>query len=73
MQLTLLKSKIHRAMVTGVHPDYSGSLTVDSELLAEVGLLPHEKILVANLDNDWQLNSADIDTALGALEALGEQ
>ena len=51
MQLTLLKSKIHRAQVTGVHRDYSGSLTIDSDLMKEAGLLPHEKVLVGNLDN----------------------
>ena len=51
MQLTMLKSKIHQAMVTGAYPDYPGSLTVDSELIEEAGLLPHEKILVANLEN----------------------
>ena len=51
MQLTMLKSKIHQAMVTGVFPDYPGSLAVDSELIEEAGLLPHEKILVANLEN----------------------
>ena len=51
MQLTMLKSKIHQAAVTGVFRDYPGSLTVDSELMEEAGLLPHEKILVANLEN----------------------
>ena len=51
MQLTMLKSKIHQATVTGVFRDYSGSLTIDSDLMEEAGLLPHEKILVANLEN----------------------
>src|SRR5713101_7746215 len=48
MQLTLLKSKIHRATVTGASLDYEGSLTVSADL---AGLIPHEKILVANLSN----------------------
>ena len=51
MQLTLLKSKIHRATVTGASPDYEGSLTVSADLAELVGLIPHEKILVANLSN----------------------
>src|SRR5262249_32988043 len=51
MQLTLLKSKIHRATVTGASLDYEGSLTVSSDLAELVGLVPHEKILVANLSN----------------------
>jgi aspartate 1-decarboxylase len=51
MQLTLLKSKIHRATVTGASLDYEGSLTVSADLAELVGLIPHEKILVGNLNN----------------------
>ncbi len=51
MQLILLKSKIHRATVTGASLDYEGSLTVSADLAQLVGLIPHEKILVANLSN----------------------
>jgi aspartate 1-decarboxylase len=51
MQLTLLKSKIHRATVTGASLDYEGSLTVSTDLAELVGLIPYEKILVANLSN----------------------
>ena len=51
MQLTLLKSKIHRAAVTGASLDYEGSLTISADLAELVGLIPYEKILVANLSN----------------------
>ena len=51
MQLTLLKSKIHHATVTGASLDYEGSLTVSADLAELVGLLSYEKILVANLCN----------------------
>lgn len=51
MQLTLLKSKIHRAVVTGASLDYQGSLTVSVDIAEMVGLLPYEKILVGNLQN----------------------
>ena len=51
MQLTLLKSKIHRATVTGASLDYEGSLTVSADLAELVGLIPYEKILVSNLNN----------------------
>ena len=51
MQLTLLKSKIHRAAVTGASLDYEGSLTISADLAELVGLIPCEKILVANLSN----------------------
>src|SRR6059058_4184096 len=51
MQLTLLKSKIHRATVTGASLDYEGSLTISADLAQLVGLIPYEKILVSNLNN----------------------
>ena len=51
MQLTLLKSKLHRATVTAVSPDYSGSLSIDRTLMKEAGFLQHEKILVGNISN----------------------
>jgi aspartate 1-decarboxylase len=51
MELTLLKSKIHRAAVTGASVDYEGSLTISSDLAETVGLLEYEKILVGNLTN----------------------
>jgi aspartate 1-decarboxylase len=51
MQLTLLKSKIHRAVVTGASLDYEGSLTISADLAELVGLVQHEKILVSNLNN----------------------
>jgi aspartate 1-decarboxylase len=51
MELTLLKSKIHRAAVTGASVDYEGSLTISSDLAELVGLLEYEKILVGNLTN----------------------
>jgi aspartate 1-decarboxylase len=51
MQLTLLKSKIHRAIVTGASLDYEGSLTISADVAELVGLVPHERILVGNLNN----------------------
>jgi aspartate 1-decarboxylase len=51
MEFTLLRSKIHRAAVTGASVDYEGSLTISSDLAELVGLLEYEKILVGNLTN----------------------
>lgn len=51
MQLTLLKSKIHRATVTGASLHYEGSLTVAADLAEQVGLTPYERILVGNMAN----------------------
>ena len=51
MQVHLLKSKVHRAQVTGVSLDYEGSLTIAEDLMEKVGLLPNERILCSNLGN----------------------
>ena len=51
MELTLLKSKIHRATVTGASLHYEGSMTISSDLAERVGLLPYEKILIGNMAN----------------------
>ena len=49
MQVHLLKSKIHRAEVTGASLDYEGSLTIALDLMEKVGLLPFERVLCSNL------------------------
>ena len=51
MTVTLLKSKLHRIVVTEAKLDYTGSLTLDEDLMDAVGLLNYEKLLVANVDN----------------------
>lgn len=51
MTFCLLKSKIHRASVTGASLHYEGSLTIAADLAERVGLLPYEKILVGNMGN----------------------
>ncbi len=51
MELTLLKSKIHRATVTGASLHYEGSMTISQDLAEHVGLLPYEKILIGNMGN----------------------
>lgn len=50
-QLHLLKSKIHRATVTGASVDYEGSLTISEDLAQKVNLHPYERILVGNMGN----------------------
>jgi aspartate 1-decarboxylase len=51
MELTLLKSKLHRATVTGASLHYEGSMTISEDLARMAGLLPYEKILVGNMGN----------------------
>jgi aspartate 1-decarboxylase len=51
MLQTMLKCKIHRATITDANLNYEGSLTVDSMLMQEAGLVPFEKIKVYNINN----------------------
>ena len=51
MQFHLLKSKIHRAEVTGSSLEYEGSLTIATDLMEKVGLQPYERVLCSNLAN----------------------
>lgn len=47
----MLKCKIHRATVTEANLSYEGSLTIDQDLMDEVGLLPFERVHIYNINN----------------------
>src|SRR6476619_1839446 len=47
----MLRSKIHRATVTGAHLEYEGSLTIDEDLMEAAAILPYEAIICSNLNN----------------------
>jgi aspartate 1-decarboxylase len=51
MDIFLLKSKIHRATVTGGDVNYEGSLTISADLMEKCGLQEYEKILCGNMAN----------------------
>lgn len=53
----VLKSKIHRATVTGANVDYEGSIKIDENLLKEADIFPGEKVLVANLSNGSRIET----------------
>jgi aspartate 1-decarboxylase len=48
---TILKSKLHRATVTGASLHYEGSLTIAQDLAKKAGFLEYERILVGNINN----------------------
>jgi aspartate 1-decarboxylase len=54
---TLLKSKIHRAVVTSADLDYEGSLTVDSTLLEAAGMREFELVQVVDIENGARLET----------------
>lgn len=70
MQFHLLKSKIHRATVTGGNVNYEGSLTIDAGLMDKVGLLPYERILCSNMANGNRFETYAIPGKRGAGEII---
>jgi aspartate 1-decarboxylase len=57
MQRIMLKSKIHRATVTGADLHYVGSVTVDPELMAAADLLPGEQVSIVDVTNGARLET----------------
>jgi len=57
MMIEMLKSKIHRATVTGAERDYSGSGAIDPALCEAVGLREFEKVDVLDIDNGARLTT----------------
>jgi len=51
MQLTLLKSKLHRATITQADLHYVGSITIDENLMDQSGILEYEQVCIADIDN----------------------
>ena len=48
---TMMKSKIHRATVTGADLNYIGSITLDPALMELADLMEHEQVHVLDIDN----------------------
>jgi aspartate 1-decarboxylase len=57
MLLPILKCKIHRATVTDANVNYEGSVTIDRDLMQATGLLPYEKVHIANLKNGARIET----------------
>ena len=51
MELTLLKSKLHRVFVTHAELDYEGSCAIDGNLLDLAGIREYEQLHIYNVDN----------------------
>jgi aspartate 1-decarboxylase len=66
MKRHMLKSKIHRATVTEARVDYIGSITIDRELMQKADILPHEKVLVADITNGARLETYAIEGPPGS-------
>jgi aspartate 1-decarboxylase len=51
MRRRMMKSKIHRATVTGADLHYVGSITLDSDLMRRADILENEQVHVLDIDN----------------------
>ncbi len=66
MQIQILKSKIHRAVITEANLNYVGSLTLDEDLMDAGNFIEHEKIQVVNVNNGERLETYLIKGARGS-------
>ena len=70
MEVFLLKSKIHRATVTGGDIHYEGSLTISGDLMDKAGLRDYERILCGNQANGHRFETYAIRGKRGAGEII---
>ena len=68
MQRTMMKSKIHRAVLTDANLEYVGSITIDTDLMEAADLLPHEKVHVLDINNGARFETYVIEGASGSGE-----
>jgi aspartate 1-decarboxylase len=66
MEITVLKSKIHRVKVTEANVDYIGSITIDENLMDAANLIENEQVHVLNLRNGERLITYVIKGARGS-------
>ena len=57
MLISVCKSKIHRATITHKDLNYVGSITIDTALMEAAGLVPYEKVQVANINTGARLET----------------
>ena len=57
MQVTVVKSKIHRVKVTGAELNYIGSITIDEDLMDAANIIEGEKVQIVNNNNGERLET----------------
>jgi len=57
MEIEILKSKIHRAVITEANLQYVGSLTLDEDLMDAANIIENEKVQVVNVNNGSRLET----------------
>ena len=66
MFLTMMKAKLHRAVVTQADLEYEGSIAIDRDLLDQVGILPHEQVDVLNINSGARFTTYAIEAPRGS-------
>lgn len=66
----MLKSKIHRATVTGADIDYEGSITLDPELMEAADIIPFEQVHVVDITNGARLVTYAIEGERGSGDVI---
>lgn len=57
MQISMLKSKIHRAVITQAELNYVGSVTIDEDLMEAAGLCEYEHVYIVNVNSGSRIET----------------
>ncbi|MCR4639518.1 aspartate 1-decarboxylase [Ruminococcus sp.] len=57
MEISILKSKIHRAVITQAELNYVGSVTIDEELMEAAGLYEYERVHISNVNSGSRIET----------------
>ena len=71
MRRRMMKSKIHRATVTGAALDYNGSISLDTELMRRADILVWEQVAVLDIDNGSRFETYAIPGDAGQVQVNG--
>jgi aspartate 1-decarboxylase len=71
MRRRMLKSKIHRATVTGADVGYVGSISLDTELMKRADILEWEQVAVLDIDNGARFETYAIPGQAGQVQLNG--
>ena len=57
MEVEVLKSKVHRVVITEANLNYIGSLTLDEDLMDAANMIDNEKVQVVNVNNGERIET----------------
>jgi aspartate 1-decarboxylase len=57
MNTSVLKSKVHRAVITEANLHYVGSLTLDEDIMDAANMIENEKVTIVNVNNGERLDT----------------